>query len=360
METGGKAGEPERGQEKVASRAASSRFMAALAGERTDIPPVWMMRQAGRYLPEYRAIRSEARSFLDFCYRPDLATEATLQPIRRFGFDAAIIFSDILVIPDGLGQPVAFMEGEGPRLDPLPLDAVGGLDLGRVAGHLEPVYEAISRVRADLPPETALIGFAGAPWTLATYMVAGRGSPDQAFARLAAYRDPDGFRRLIDVLVEAVSSHLVAQFAAGADAVQVFDSWAGPLDTDGFARWTTEPMREIVQRVRSAVPGARIIGFPRGAGTRLEGFVQQTGVDAVGLDWSVSLERGRALQAVATIQGNLDPLRLVAGGRALDEGVEAILSAFSGGPFVFNLGHGILPETPIEHVERMLARVRRA
>lgn len=336
-----------------------SRFMAALGGERQAIPPVWLMRQAGRYLPEYRALRAEARSFLDFCYNPDLASEATLQPIRRFGFDAAIVFSDILVIPDGLGQAVAFMEGEGPRLDPLPLDAVGCLDLSRMVEHLAPVYETLAKVRASLDNETALIGFAGAPWTLATYMVAGRGSADQAFTRKAAYRDPDAFQRLIDVLVAAVSAHLITQVEAGADAVQIFDSWAGPLDDEGFNRWCIAPTAEIVRRVHRAAPGVRIIGFPRGAGTRLQRYVDGTGVDAVGLDWSVAMETGRALQAHATVQGNLDPLRLVTGGRALDEGVEAILQAFSGGPFVFNLGHGIVPETPVENVERMLARIRR-
>jgi len=335
-----------------------TRFQRTLKGERQDHPPIWMMRQAGRYLPEYKEIRSTAPSFLDFCYSPRLACEATLQPIRRFGFDAAIIFSDILVIPDALGQAVRFEEGVGPRLDPLPLEAVGDLDRSRLEDHLAPVYEAIRLTRAALPDETSLIGFAGAPWTLATYMVAGRTTPDQAPARRASFGDPDGFGKLVDCLVEAVSAHLVAQIDAGCDAVQIFDSWAGTLDGLAFPRWSVDPNARIVANVRAARPGVPIITFPRNAGSRLSGFVDAVRPDAVSLDWSVDGNAARAIQQRICIQGNLDPMRLVAGGAALDEGVDAILSGFGGGPFVFNLGHGIVPETPIAHVERMVTRVR--
>ncbi len=244
----------------------------------------------------------KAKSFLDFCYQPELATEATLQPIRRFGFDAAIIFSDILVIPDALGQPVKFVEGEGPRLEPLPLGAVSGLDRGRLTPHLAPVYTALREVRSALAPETALIGFAGAPWTLATYMVAGKGTPDQAFVRKAAYAEPERFQTLIDVLVDAVSEHLINQVKAGADALQIFDSWAGNLDGDAFMRWTVAPIAEIVRRVKAAVPGVPIIGFPRGGGTRLMAFARETAVDAVGLDWTVSLNTAAVLQHSVPVQ----------------------------------------------------------
>jgi len=331
--------------------------MRTLAGEALSPPPVWMMRQAGRFLPEYRALRATAPDFLAFCYDPALATEATLQPIRRFGFDAAIIFSDILVIPDALGQPVRFVEGEGPRLDPLLLDRVGELDGSRQAGHLAPVYEALRRTRAALPAETALLGFAGAPWTLATYMVGAHGA-DKAAARRLAFADPVGFDRLIARLVEAVAEHLVAQLGAGADAVQIFDSWAGVLDGASFRRLVTAPTQAIVERVRAAVPGARIIGFPRGGGGNLADYAVTTGVDVLGLDWTVPLEQAAMLQRLLPVQGNLDPMRLVAGGAALDEGIDAILAALGGGPLVFNLGHGVTPETPIAHVERLVARLR--
>ena len=336
----------------------TTRFVRTLKGERQNVPPIWMMRQAGRYLPEYREIRASAPSFLDFCYTPELACEATLQPIRRFGFDAAIIFSDILVIPDALGQAVRFEEGVGPRLDPIPLERVGDLDQSRLPDHLAPVYEAIRITRAALPSGTALIGFAGAPWTLATYMLAGRTTPDQAPARRASYGNPEGFARLMDCLVEAVAAHLVAQIDAGCDAVQIFDSWAGALDTLSFPRWSTDPNARIVARVREARPGVPIIAFPRAAGTRLAGFVEAVRPDAVSLDWSVDFDAARAVQQQVCIQGNLDPMRLVAGGAMLDEGIDAILSNLTDGPFVFNLGHGIVPETPIAHVEQMVARVR--
>ncbi|RAI44069.1 uroporphyrinogen decarboxylase [Rhodoplanes roseus] len=334
--------------------------LEVLSGKRQAIPPVWMMRQAGRYLPEYRATREQAGSFLDLCYNPKLAAEVTFQPIRRFGFDAAILFSDILVVPHALGQTVSFTAGEGPRLQPL----VTAGNVGRYAGafdkeKLAAVFEAVRLIRAGLPPEVTFLGFCGAPWTVATYMVAGEGTPDQAPARLLAYRDPATFQRLIDSLVEASITYLVEQFRAGVDAVQLFDTWGGILPPAEFDRWVIEPANRIVYGVRAQVPGARIIAFPRGAGTQLERFIDRVPVDAVGLDWTIDLAFARErIQTRVAVQGNLDPLLLIAGGDALDRGVDAVLEAFRDGPFIFNLGHGITPDAPIENVERMLARVR--
>ena len=319
------------------------------------------MRQAGRYLPEYRRIRETAESFLSLCFNPRLAAEVTLQPIRRFGFDAAIIFSDILVVPHALGQRVSFEAGEGPRLDPLSEpDALGRLRLTIDHAALAPVYETIARVKSELPPAVALLGFCGAPWTLATYMIAGRGTPDQLPARLFAYRHPQAFSGLIDRLVDASSDYLVRQFKAGADAVQIFDTWAGILPEDEFGKWCVDPIRRIVAGVRSRIPAARIIGFPRGAGTRLERYLAAVPVDAIGLDWMVELSFARDhVQKRRTIQGNLDPLALLAGGDTLDRAVDAILEAFGESAFIFNLGHGVVPDTPVAHVERLVARVRR-
>jgi uroporphyrinogen decarboxylase len=335
-------------------------ILRVLAGERCQRPPIWMMRQAGRYLPEYRAVREKAGSFLDLCFNPELAAEVTLQPIRRFGFDAAILFSDILVVPHALGQQVSFAAGEGPRLAPL----IGRDGLKIVAGKIDlealrSVFETIRIVRAELPREVALLGFCGAPWTVATYMVAGCGTPDQAPARLFAYRDPEIFAKLIDILVQASVDYLAAQLAAGVDAVQLFDTWAGVLGPDEFARWCLTPARRIVAGLRQRIPDAKIIGFPRGAGTLLKAYVDSVDVDAVGLDWMI--DRGFArdeIQRRRPVQGNLDPLALLAGGAALDRETDTILEHFGGGPLIFNLGHGILPETPIAHVERMIARVR--
>jgi uroporphyrinogen decarboxylase len=339
----------------------NSSLLAALSGRSSRIPPVWMMRQAGRYLPEYRAIRKQVPGFLDLCFNPELAAEVTLQPIRRFNFDAAILFSDILVIPHALGQHVTFSAGEGPQLSPvMEPQTISSLARELDRDKLAPVFETIRRVRASLAPEVALLGFCGAPWTVATYMVAGHGTPDQAPARLFAYRDPDAFAVLIDILVEASSRYLIEQFAAGVDAVQIFDTWAGVLGGHEFDRWSIEPTRRIVANVRAQVPGARIIGFPRGAGTALVRYVDRVEVDAVGLDWMVDRAFARErIQSRKPVQGNLDPLALVAGGAALDRAVDEVLDAFAAGPFIFNLGHGILPETPIGHVEQMLARVRR-
>ncbi|HWL31112.1 MAG TPA: uroporphyrinogen decarboxylase [Xanthobacteraceae bacterium] len=331
-----------------------------LDGERQTVPPVWMMRQAGRYLPEYMAIRKTVGNVLDLCMAPKLAAEVTLQPIRRFGFDAAILFSDILVIPYALGRSVRFETGEGPRLEPLDTpEAMSALHGPANDAALSPIYETIGLVKAALPSETTFLGFCGGPWTVATYMVAGRGTPDQAPARLFAYRHPDAFAHLIDVLVEASTTYLVKQFAAGVDAVQVFDTWAGILPPDEFERWCIAPTERIVAGVRRAVPDARIIGFPRGAGSNLVRYVERLPINAVGLDWMVDLAFARqAIQSRRPVQGNLDPLALRAGGDALDRSVDAIMAALAGRPLIFNLGHGILPDTPIAHVERMLGRVR--
>jgi uroporphyrinogen decarboxylase len=335
-------------------------FIEVLAGKRQAVPPLWIMRQAGRYLPEYRALREKAGSFLDLCFTPEYAAEVTLQPIRRFNFDAAIIFSDILVIPYALGRSVRFEAGEGPRLDPLDTaDKISTLAAKADFGKLEPVYEALRRVRAELDAKIALIGFCGAPWTVATYMVAGQGTPDQAPARMMAYRHPEAFAKIIDVLVENSIQYLVGQLKAGADALQIFDTWAGVLPPREFLRWSIEPARRIVSGVRQQVPDAKIIGFPRGAAGQLPAYVEATGVNAVSIDWTAdpSLIRERVQSKVA-VQGNLDPLVLIAGGAALDRAVDDVLANYGKGRLIFNLGHGIQPETPIAHVEQMVRRVR--
>jgi uroporphyrinogen decarboxylase len=337
-------------------------LLHTLACQASVRPPIWLMRQAGRYLPEYRAIREKAGGFLDLCFNPKLAAEVTLQPIRRFGFDAAILFSDILVVPHAFGQRVTFEEGEGPQLDALvEPSALTKLRAELDHAKLAPVYETIGRVRQELPPAVALIGFCGAPWTVATYMIAGCGTPDQLPARMFAYNHPHAFAQLIDKLVEASASYLVKQLEAGVDAVQIFDTWAGVLPAGEFQKWCIAPMTRIVAAVRERIPGARIIGFPRGAGTELSRYLEAVPVDAVGLDWMIELDFARDhIQPHRTIQGNLDPLVLLAGGTALDRSIDAIVEAFGGRPFIFNLGHGILPETPIAHVERLVARVRGA
>jgi uroporphyrinogen decarboxylase len=344
----------------VTAPPANKPLLRVLAGEREAIPPIWLMRQAGRYLPEYRAIREKAESFLDLCFDSNRAAQITLQPVRRFGFDAAILFSDILVVPHALGQRVTFEQGEGPRLDAFkdPL-AIERLTRQIDHGKLEPVYETLRRVKGELPAGVTLLGFCGAPWTLATYMIAGCGTVDQFPARMFAYRFPEAFSKLIDVLVDASASYLIRQFSAGAEAVQIFDTWAGILPAGQFSKWCIEPTARIVEAVRREIPGAKIIGFPRGAGTELGAYLDAVPIDAVGLDWIVELGFARnEIQSRRPVQGNLDPLALLAGGTALDRSVEAILGAFSRGPFIFNLGHGILPETPIAHVERLIARVR--
>ncbi len=330
------------------------KLMSVLRSGSLGPPPVWMMRQAGRYLPEYRETRARAGSFWTMCMTPKLAAEVSLQPIRRFGFDAAILFSDILVIPAALGMTVTFEDGEGPRMAPIASAAGLAFD----AGSLAPVYEALGLVRGMLPAETTLLGFAGAPWTLATYMAAGRGGDEQKAAKLWGYRDPEGFAALLDLLADCVAEHLARQLEAGADAVQIFDSWASGLPEALFERWAIAPTKRIVARLRTLHPKALVIGFPRAA--TLAGYTryaEETGVDAMSLDTSAPM--GWAAKTLKTaIQGNLDPIALIAGGRALDDGVDAILDAAKGARLIFNLGHGILPETPIAHVERMIARVR--
>jgi uroporphyrinogen decarboxylase len=335
-------------------------LLDVLDGQQRRPPPVWLMRQAGRYLPEYQAIRQKAGDFLKLCFTPELAAEVTLQPVRRFGFDAAILFSDILVIPHALGQAVGFAAGEGPRLDAIAdREGLGLLKAEIDQSMLAPVYETIRRVKTDLAPNVALLGFCGAPWTVASYMIAGRGTPDQEPARMFAYRDPEGFAILIDKLVDASAGYLIRQLQAGVDAVQIFDTWSGILPAREFRRWCIEPTQRIIATVRHAIPNAKVIGFPRGVGAGLLRYVEDVPVDAVGLDWTVDPAFARAqIQWRMPVQGNLDPLVLVAGGAALDRAIDEILEAFSDRPFIFNLGHGIVPHTPIAHVEQMLARVR--
>jgi uroporphyrinogen decarboxylase len=320
---------------------------------------MWIMRQAGRYLPEYRETRTKAANFLELCYTPDLAVEVSLQPLRRFDLDAAILFSDILVIPDALGQSVRFATGEGPLLEPLDEKAIDRLDGARAMEHLLPVFETLRRLRAALPPEKTLIGFCGAPWTVATYMLGGRGSADQWTARRFALEHPKAFDRLIDVLVETSIDYLAAQFEAGADVVQLFESWALNLDDASFARQVIEPNRRIVEGLRQRVPNAPVIGFPRGAAGNLRRFAEATDVNALGIDFSTPLDFVNAhLPRDLPVQGNLDPLRLVVGGEAMESQARAILSAFKNRPHIFNLGHGIVPETPIGHVERLIEIVK--
>lgn len=334
-------------------------LLRVLEGHAQEIPPVWMMRQAGRYLSEYREVRAKAGGFLDLCFNPELAAEVTLQPIRRFGFDAAILFSDILVMPLALGRKVEFLAGEGPKLEPMKdAEALSGLRERVDTNVFAPVFETVRRVKAGLDDKTTLIGFCGAPWTVATYMVAGEGTSDQAPARLFAYRDPETFKRIIDRLVQGSIEYLVGQLKAGADCVQIFDTWAGILPPEQFDKWCMEPTEKIVTGVRAQVPGAKIIGFPRGAGAMALPYVEITGVDAIGLDWMFPRSLAHdILQPRVPIQGNVDPLALLAGGAALDREVDDVLT-LADRPLIFNLGHGILPETPIAHVEQMLKRVR--
>lgn len=342
------------------STLSAKKFLSTLEGKTQKNPPVWLMRQAGRYLPEYRAIRSTAPSFLDFCYTPRLATEATLQPIRRFGFDAAILFSDILVIPDALGQEVSFETGEGPRLKPIETAAdLHALRTSIAGGKLDAVYETISNVKSALPAETALIGFCGAPWTVASYMIAGRGTPDQAPARKFAYQNQALFAELIELIVQASIDYLIRQLQTGVEAVQIFDSWAGILPVAEFQRWCFEPVAKIVAGVQAEIPDAKIIAFPRGAATQFSKYTELQGLAALGLDTAIDPHwAAKNISNTITLQGNLDPIALLTGGSTLDEAIDCILNSFANRPHIFNLGHGILPETPIAHVEQMLKRVR--
>lgn len=345
---------------KIEGQRDDTPLLSVLSGEKRWPPPIWMMRQAGRYLPEYRAIREQAGSFMALCFNPALAAEVTLQPIRRFQLDAAILFSDILVVPHALGQRVGFETGEGPRLEPLrDRESLGRLQRRLDHDCLAPVYETIRLVKQQLPRDVALLGFCGAPWTVATYMVAGQGTDDQAPARLFAYRDPVAFAELIDLLIDASVDYLVRQLEAGVDAVQIFDTWASVLPPSEFTRWCIAPVQKVMAGVQAKRPRAQFIVFPRGAGTMLAPFIRTIDPNALGVDWMVdrNFVRNLAPERMA-IQGNLDPLALVAGGTALDRQVDEVLEGFEGRPFIFNLGHGILPETPIAHVEQMIRRVR--
>lgn len=335
-------------------------FLTAIKGHRTPRPPYWFMRQAGRYLPEYREVRAKAPSFLDFCFTPDLAVEVTLQPLRRYHCDAAILFSDILVVPWAMGQRVAFEEGRGPVLDALESPSrIDHLMAGESAERLAPVYETVSRLRKTLPDEVALIGFAGAPWTIATYMIEGGSSRDFVNTKSWAYGDPEGFEALIDRIIDATVAYLVRQIDAGAETLQLFDSWAGVLPDDEFERWVIAPNRAIVSKVREQRPDVPIIGFPRGAGVMYEAFLEVTGCDAVSLDTTVPPAWASAhLQSRAAVQGNLDPQLVVAGGESMLNAARRIVAALSDGPHVFNLGHGFVPATPPENVALLVDYLR--
>lgn len=334
-------------------------LLSVLRGERPDVPPMWLMRQAGRYLPEYRDLRAKKGGFLELVYDSPAAAEVTLQPLRRFGFDGAILFSDILIVPYAMGQDLWFETGEGPRLAP----TLDGADLAALKpdfSRFDAVYETVRQVKAALDPAVTFLGFAGSPWTIATYMVAGQGSKDQGAARRLAYQDPDRFGAIIDAIVDATITYLSGQIEAGVEAVQLFDSWAGSLAPLQFDRWVIAPNRTIVERLKQLHPGIPVIGFPKGAGAKLADYAAGTGVDAVGVDETVDPHwANRALPQGLPVQGNLDPLALIAGGSAVEDAVDNIRAAFAGRPHIFNLGHGILPDTPIAHVEALIAHVRK-
>lgn len=336
------------------------RLLRALRRQPVDRPPFWFMRQAGRYLPEYRSARADAGSFLELCYKPELATEVTLQPLRRYRMDAAILFADILLVPDALGQPVEYREGEGPVLRPVrSAGELAKLSLDRLQDRLAPVYETVRRLSRSLAPDVALIGFAGAPWTVATYMVEGGGSKDHAIAKRWAFSDPEGFQDLIDLLIEATVDYLANQVRAGAEVVQLFDSWAGVLPEPAFRRWCLEPARTIARRLLEAFPDLPVIGFPRGAGAMYEAYAREAGLAGVGIDPTVPVGWARdRLQGLVTVQGNLDPQLLVTGGAAMRDAALAILETLGSGPFIFNLGHGVVPETPPEHVAELSELLR--
>ena len=339
-------------------KASSKSLLATLRGVRQERPALWLMRQAGRYLPEYRALRATKGGFLELCYDPEAAAEVTLQPIRRFGFDGAILFSDILVVPHALGQRLWFETGEGPRLAP-PLVDSALASLEAAPERLDAVYATVARVAAALPPQTTFLGFAGSPWTVATYMVAGQGSKDQAAARRMALSDPAAFGAIIDAIVDLSVTYLSGQIEQGVEAVQLFDSWAGSLSPAEFERWVIAPNAEIVRRLKALHPDTPIIGFPKGAGGKLAAYARGVGADAIGLDETVDPAWANdILPGHLPVQGNLDPLALVAGGPALDAAIDRILAAVPERPHIFNLGHGIVPDTPIAHVEHLIRRVR--
>ncbi len=334
-------------------------MLRALRGEALACPPIWLMRQAGRYLPEYRALRAKATNFLELCLAPDLAEEITLQPIRRFGFDAAILFADILLVPSALGRKLWFQDGEGPRLEPLAARDVAALTRSAIPERLSPVFETIKRLRKSLPVETTLIGFGGAPWTVATYMIAGAGSDDSGAARLFALQEPKAFAALINVLVDATVDYLVAQARAGAEVLQLFESWAATIPAESIAAFSVGPLERIVEGVRAKAPGVPVMIFPRGAGTNYLRY-DAIGADALSLDAHVSLEAAVGMLKTRCLQGNLDPFRLIAGGKPLEESVRHIRRAMNGRAFIFNLGHGVRQETPVEHVAQLVSLVREA
>lgn len=339
------------------SEASKPRLLRALAGETLDRPPVWFMRQAGRSLPEYRELRTRAPDFIAFCHNPEMAAEATLQPMRRFPLDAAIVFADILLIPQALGQKVWFEVGEGPRLGELPPIEAMADQIEASTGRLTNIGETLSRVRAELEPDRALIGFAGAPWTVATYMIEGRGS-DRSGARTYAYQNPEKLDALLDVLVEATARYLIMQAKAGAQVLKLFESWAEGLAEDVFERIVIKPHTAIIDKVRAAGVDVPFIGFPRGAGALVETYAARVPVQAVGLDTQATAVLGQRIQdGGKTIQGALDNLLLRSGGKALDARVDALISQWNDGPYIFNLGHGVLPDTPVEHIERTIRRV---
>ena len=333
-------------------------LLDTLKGANLARRPIWLMRQAGRYLPEYRALRAEKGGFLDLVYDSEAAAEITIQPVRRFGFDGAILFSDILIVPHAMGQTLEFLAGEGPRLSPQLVDST--LDaLTAVPERLAIIYDTVRRVRAALGPETTMLGFAGSPWTVATYMVAGEGSRDQHETRAMAYRDPAAFQAIIDAIIDVSVEYLCGQIEAGAEAVQLFDSWSGSLAPAEFERWVIAPTATIAARLKASHPHVPVIGFPKGAGEKLAAYARETGVDAIGVDETIDpLWAARALPAGMPVQGNLDPLLLLAGGDRLAGAARTVLDAFADRPHVFNLGHGIGQFTPIPHVEALLAEVR--
>lgn len=333
-------------------------LLSVLRGERRDPPPMWLMRQAGRYLPEYRKLRATKGGFLDLAYDPEAAAEITLQPLRRFPFDGAILFSDILIVPHAIGQELTFVAGEGPRLAP-PLSEAPLDGLRPVLQHLETIWATVKRVKAQLAPQTTFLGFAGSPWTVATYMVAGQGSREQAEARRLAYQDPSKFEAIIERIEQVTLDYLTGQVEAGVDAIQLFDSWAGSLAPTEFERWVIAPTARIVSAFRARHPGTPVIGFPKGAGGKLRAYAAETSVDAIGLDETVDPHwASKVLPARLPVQGNLDPLALIAGGGALREAVARILDAFADRPHIFNLGHGIQQTTPIAHVEELVSLVK--
>lgn len=336
------------------------KILASLSGLQQDIPPIWMMRQAGRYLPEYRAVRQNLGGFLDLCYSPKDACEVTLQPIRRFDFDAAILFSDILVVPHALGQKIWFVENEGPRLEPIQtpkdIDVLNRIDFQK---KISPIYETVERIKTDLPKSCALIGFAGSPWTVATYMIEGGSSRDFSKVKKWAFENPKSFKKLLSLLADVTAEYLINQVKSGVEVIQLFDSWAGIAAGNYFTQWIIQPTQQLIKNVRLIYPDVPIIGFPKGAGLYYDAYVNQTSVNAIGLDTTLPLDYVRdKLQKICPVQGNLDPIMLLTGGTVMHQQIKLILDHLGSGPFIFNLGHGIVKETPIDHVIDLISTIR--